>query len=215
MVTISFGPCRIDLDARQVLRDGQPVHLSFKAYELLRILITERPKALSKTELHERIWPGTFVTDDSLAGLVAEARKAIGDRGRNPEFLRTIHGFGYAFAAVPEEGHPSPVSAAQAACWLVVDKRAIPLMAGENIIGREATAQVVLDSTRVSRQHASITVSGSMVRLEDLGSRNGTSLNGEPVTAPVALTDGANIAVGGIALTFRASADAPPTEADE
>ena len=88
-------------------------------------------------------------------------------------------------------------------------------MAGENIIGREATAQVVLDSTRVSRQHASITVSGSMALLEDLGSRNGTSVNGVPVTAPVALTDGANIAVGGIALTFRASADAPPTEADE
>ena len=93
----------VDLDARQVLRDGQPVHISLKAFELLRILITERPKALSKSELHERIWPATFVSDDSLAGLVAEAREAIGDRGRSPEFLRTIHGFGYAFAAVPEQ----------------------------------------------------------------------------------------------------------------
>jgi DNA-binding winged helix-turn-helix (wHTH) protein len=215
MASFSFGRSVVDLDARQVLRDGQPVRISLKAFELLRILITERPKALSKSELHERIWPGTFVTDDSLAGLVAEARKAIGDRGRNPEFLRTIHGFGHAFAAVPEQPQTSPASAGEPACWLVVDKRAIPLMAGKNIIGREATVQVVLDSTRVSRQHASITVSGSVVRLEDLGSRNGTSLNGVPVTAPVALTDGASIAVGGIALTFRASAEAPPTEADE
>ena len=215
MASFRFGPCVVDLDARQVLRDGQPVHLSLKAFELLRILITERPKALSKSELHERIWPGTFVTDDSLAGLVAEARRAIGDRGRNPEFLRTIHGFGYAFAALPEEPPASPVSATQPACWLVVDKRAIPLMAGTNIIGREATAHVVLDSTRVSRQHASITVSESATLLEDLGSRNGTSMNGVSVTAAVALTDGANIEVGGIALTFRAGAEAPPTESDE
>jgi DNA-binding winged helix-turn-helix (wHTH) protein len=215
MASFRFGHGTVDLDARQVLRAGQPVHVSLKAFELLRILITERPRALSKSELHERIWPGTFVTDDSLAGLVAEARRAIGDRGRNPEFLRTIHGFGYAFAAVPEQPDRSTVSATQPACWLVVDKRAIPLTEGANIIGREATAQVVMDSTRVSRQHASITVNGSMALLEDLGSRNGTSVNGVPVTAPVALTDGATIAVGGMALTFRASADAPQTEADE
>jgi DNA-binding winged helix-turn-helix (wHTH) protein len=215
MASFRFGHCSIDLGARQVLRDDQPVHLSRKAFELLRILLTERPKALSKSELHERIWPGTFVTDDSLAGLVAEARKAIGDSGRNPEFLRTIHGFGYAFAAVPEQPPPASVSAAQPACWLIVDKRAIPLMAGDNIIGREATARVVLDSTRVSRQHASIKVSGSTALLADLGSRNGTFVNGVPLTAPVALMDGANIAVGGIALLFRASAEAPRTEADE
>jgi DNA-binding winged helix-turn-helix (wHTH) protein len=215
MASVRFGRGVVDLEARQVLRDGQPMHVSLKAFELLRILITERPRALSKSELHERIWPGTFVTDDSLAGLVAEARRAIGDRGRNPEFLRTIHGFGYAFAAVREGPDPSGVSGTQPACWLVVDKRAMPLMTGENIIGREATAHVVMDSTRVSRQHARITVNGSVAHLEDLGSRNGTSVNGVPVAARVTLTDGANIAVGGIALTFRASADAPPTEADE
>jgi len=215
MASFRFGRAVVDLDARQVLRDGEPVHISLKAFELLRILITERPKALSKSELHDRIWSETFVGDDSLAGLVAEARGAIGDRGRNPEFLRTIHGFGYAFAAVSEQPHPSPTSAPHPVCWLVVERRAVPLVAGENIIGREATAQVVLDSTRVSRQHAAITVNDSVALLEDLGSRNGTSVNGVPVTAPVALTDGATIEVGGIALTFRASAEAPPTEADD
>ena len=215
MASFRFGRCALDLDARQVVRDGRPVHVSHKAFELLKILITERPRAVSKSELHERIWPGTFVSDDSLAGLVAEARGAIGDRGRNPEFLRTIHGFGYAFAPVAEQSPPSAASAAQPSCWLIVEKRAIPLMNGENIIGREATAQVVLDSTRVSRQHARITVNGSLAHLEDLGSRNGTSVNGVPVTAPVTLSDAAKIEVGGIVFTFRASADAPPTDADE
>jgi DNA-binding winged helix-turn-helix (wHTH) protein len=171
MASLTFGRCVVDLDARQVLRDGQPAHVSNKAFELLRLLIAERPKALSKSELHERIWPGTFVSDDSLAGLVAEARGAIGDRGRNPEFLRTVHGFGYAFAAVPEAPETSPASAVQPVCWLIVDTRAIPLTQGENIIGREATARVVLDSTRVSRQHARITVSGSWRRLPSATAR--------------------------------------------
>jgi DNA-binding winged helix-turn-helix (wHTH) protein len=215
MASVTFGRCTVDLDARQVVRDGRPVHLSHKAFELLRILIAERPKALSKAELHERIWTETFVSDDSLAGLVAEARGAIGDRGKNPEFLRTIHGFGYAFAPIPEEPQRPPDSAARPCCWLIADKRAIPLFEGENIIGRETTAQVVLDSTRVSRQHARIGVRGSAALLEDLDSRNGTSVDGVRVTAPLALTDGATIEVGGIALTFRAGAEAPPTEADE
>lgn len=215
MASVTFGRCTVDLDARQVVRDGQPVHLSHKAFELLRILIAERPKALSKAELHERIWTETFVSDDSLAGLVAEARGAIGDRGKNPEFLRTIHGFGYAFAPIPEEPQRSPDSAARPCCWLIADKRAIPLFEGENIIGRETTARVMLDSTRVSRQHARISIHESTALLEDLGSRNGTFVDGVRVTTPVALADGAKIAVGGIALTFRASAEAPPTEADE
>src|SRR5262245_4164352 len=100
MTPIRFGPCVLDLEARQLFRSGKPVHLSPKAFELLKVLVTERPKAISKAELHERIWPETFVTDDSLARLVAETRAAIGDRARTPTYLRTVHAFGYAFGQV-------------------------------------------------------------------------------------------------------------------
>lgn len=215
MPSVAFGRCVIDLEARQVLRDGRPVHLSQKAFELLRILIAERPRAMAKSELHERIWPGTFVSDDSLAGLAAEARAAIGDPGRNAVFLRTIHGFGYAFAPVAEQLFRVEPAAAGPVCWLVLERRAIALTEGENIIGRETTAQVVLDSPRVSRRHATVTVAGSAARLEDLGSRNGTSVDGVRVSAPLLLSDGSEITIGGMTLTFRAGAAAPPTEADE
>jgi DNA-binding winged helix-turn-helix (wHTH) protein len=215
MAPVVFGRCVIDLDARQVVRDGQPVHVSQKAFELLRILIAERPRAVSKPELHERIWPGTFVGDDSLAGLAAEARAAIGDPARRAEFLRTVHGFGYAFAPVTAAAPSAGAPAARPVCWLITESRAIPLTEGENILGRDTAAQVVLDSRRVSRQHARITVAGSAARLEDLGSRNGTLVGGVRVTGPVLLTDGAELTVGGIVLTFRASEDAPPTEADD
>jgi DNA-binding winged helix-turn-helix (wHTH) protein len=215
MATVTFGRCLIDLDARQILRDGQPVHVSHKAFELLKILIAERPRALSKSELHERIWPGTFVSDDSLAGLVAEARAGIGDPARNAEFLRTIHGFGYGFAPGPEAAQLPASSATQSFCWLVVDRRAIALTEGENIIGREPTAQLVLDSARVSRRHANVVVDRGCARVEDLGSRNGTSVNGTRIATSVRLADGDEITVGGVALTFRSSVQTPPTEPDD
>ena len=72
--------------------------MSPKAYELLKLLLEQRPKALSKAELHERLWPGTFVSEVNLAALVNEVRAALGERGRHGRFIRTVHGFGYAFA---------------------------------------------------------------------------------------------------------------------
>ncbi|HUL72411.1 MAG TPA: FHA domain-containing protein [Vicinamibacterales bacterium] len=214
MPPIRFGSCVLDLDARQLFRGGQPVHLSPKAFELLKILVSARPKAISKAELHERIWPGTFVTDDSLARLVTEARAAIGDHARTPTFLRTVHAFGYAFAGVAPEGTRVDRPAAEPTCWLVYEGRALALADGENIIGRDPGARVTLDSIRVSRRHARVTVSGRSATIEDLGSRNGTLLNGERTAGPVGLTDGDEITIGGFALKFRAALDAQPTEPD-
>ena len=214
MPSVRFGTCVLDLDARRLFRDGQPVHLSPKGFELLKILVTARPKAISKAELHERIWPGTFVTDDSLARLVAEARAAIGDHARTPAYLRTVHAYGYAFSDVGRDGGKLDRPIAQASCWLVHEGRALLLTEGENIIGRDPAARVSLDSVRVSRRHARITVSGLSAQLEDLGSRNGTVLKGERLQRPAPLADGDKITIGGFTLTFRAALDAAATEPD-
>jgi len=98
-----FGPFVLDTDARELLRDGAPVHLSPKAYLLLEALLENRPKALSKADLHGRIWPKTFVVETNLANLVTEIRTLIGDEPRRPRFLRTVHGFGYAFRGTGSE----------------------------------------------------------------------------------------------------------------
>jgi hypothetical protein len=212
MPPIRFGHCALDLDARQLSRDGQPVHLSPKAFELLKILVSERPRAISKGELHERIWPGTFVTDDSLARLATEARAAIGDHARQPTYLRTVHAFGYAFSAL--EGEPAP-PIAEAGGWLVFEGRAIPLAQGENVIGRDPFGRVALDSLRVSRRHARVTLNETTAVLDDLGSRNGTFVKGARIEAPVTLADGDEIGIGGFVLKYRAGGDPTPTEADE
>ena len=102
---IRFGPFTLDLESRQLTRAGEEIHLEPKAFELLSALVLERPKVLSKADLQERLWPGTFVAEANLSNLVAEIRAALGDPARAPKFVRTAHGFGYAFC-----GEAAPLS---------------------------------------------------------------------------------------------------------
>jgi DNA-binding winged helix-turn-helix (wHTH) protein len=200
---VSFGPFTLDSERRQLLsgEDLQPVHLSPKAYELLRVLIETRPRAVKKSELHERLWPSTFVSDATLASLVAELREALGERGREARFIRTVHGFGYAFSGLTREtGAPDLVPVAN---WIIYNGRDKSLNEGEHVIGRDADVAVPLTSSTVSRHHARITIDGKIATLEDLGSKNGTYLRGQVVTSPRQLADGDQIRIGAFELTFR------------
>ena len=86
--------------------------LSPKAFELLDILVENHPKALSKTELQARLWPGTYVVEKNLTNLVSEIRAALDDDPLHPRFIRTVHRFGYAFReATATESRASDVSA--------------------------------------------------------------------------------------------------------
>src|SRR2546428_1645310 len=96
-----FGEFTLDESRRQVFRAGEALRLSPKAFQLLSILIQESPRAISKNDLNERLWPGTFVTEGNLTTLVGELRSALGDDSLEPRFIRTLYGFGYAFAAAP------------------------------------------------------------------------------------------------------------------
>ena len=69
----------LDLETRELIRGGHRVPLSPKAFDLLGILVTDRPKAISKSDLQERLWPATFVVEKNLANLVSEIREALGD----------------------------------------------------------------------------------------------------------------------------------------
>src|SRR5262245_16285654 len=93
-VRIRFGECTFDSEARQRRRKGAGIALTLRAFDLLRILIESRPRAIPQSELKDRLWPGSFVGRTSLAQLVTEVRKAIGDDPAEPRFVRTQHGFG-------------------------------------------------------------------------------------------------------------------------
>ncbi len=102
-----FGRFVFDTGSRELTRDGVVVSLQPKAYRLLEVLLEARPSALSKPQLHDLVWPDVHVSDASLSRLMSELRSALGEPGREGGFVRTIHGFGYAFAAdVATEGAP-------------------------------------------------------------------------------------------------------------
>ncbi len=104
-----------DGDVRQLFRGETPVHLTPKAFELLGALLEARPRALSKSEIHDRVWPATFVSEATLASVVSELRAALADDPRTPRFVRTVHGHGYAFSGTAVE---EPAQASRKARYL-------------------------------------------------------------------------------------------------
>jgi DNA-binding winged helix-turn-helix (wHTH) protein len=205
---IHFGEFTFDADTRQLRKGGQEIHLSPKAFELLRILIAARPRALSKQELQTALWPDAFVTEANLPTLAKEVRAALGEDPRHPRFIRTLHGFGYAFAA----SEPRAIDNRTDATFWVMGDSPVRLNTGTNILGRDPDATVWFDRPGVSRRHAQIVIAGDAATLEDLGSTNGTWLRGERLTAPAPLADGDEIRLGPAIVTFRVRRAAASTE---
>ena len=207
-MTIEIGECRYDSLRREVRRGADRLHLSPKAFELFGVLLGRRPRAVSKDELFTLLWPTTFVTEASLAVLVAEIRRELRDDARTPRYLRTVHGFGYAFSA---DGVAQSEDDA-AVFRLIWGVREVPLSAGESILGREPAAALFIDDATVSRHHARIVVEGGRARIEDLGSKNGTWVGGHRIFGVQALADRDELRIGSVPMTFRCFATEPPTE---
>jgi DNA-binding winged helix-turn-helix (wHTH) protein len=207
-----FGDFTLDTATRQLLSSGSEVHLSPKAFDLLAALIADRSRAVSKAELMQRLWPSTFVEETNLAGLVAEIRRALHDPAPDPRFVRTVYGFGYRFigdvAAADNQAAPS---AGLVKLYLVSDQREMLLMDGANVIGRAEDATIRIDSPGVSRYHARVLVSDGAATLEDVQSKNGTYLNDTRLSASAPLSEGDEIKIGRVVLTFRVASATSPT----
>ena len=173
------------------------------------MLIEHRPKALSKDELQDLVWPGVFVSEANLTSLVTELRKAIGDDAHAPTFVRTVYGFGYAFSGDIEDDRSLRPdlrgSAPPARYRLVWGRKEIVLAEGENILGRGPESIDWIDRDTVSRRHARIVVTGETRRsIEDLGSKNGTYVGGQAAdSGSRPLSDGDEFKLGAVPFTFR------------
>jgi DNA-binding winged helix-turn-helix (wHTH) protein len=198
---VRFGTFVLDLETRELLKAGHPVPLSPKAFELLSILIADRPKAISKSDLQERLWPATFVVEKNLANLVSEIRDALGDDASRPRFIRTVPRFGYAFREAVPGG--APAAGHGAVCFRVKwVAGSVTLDEGEHVLGRDPDVEIFLNSPGVSRRHALIRISGSLATIEDLGSKNGTFVGDQRVDGSRSLADGDTIGVGSVKLTL-------------
>jgi DNA-binding winged helix-turn-helix (wHTH) protein len=195
---VEFDRFAFDSERRELLDGKRRVHLGPQAFRLLEILIASRPRALRKKELYESIWQDTFVDESNLAGLVNELRTALHDRARKPRFIRTVHGFGYAFCGELRGESPPP-----RAGMLLFRGREFPLQEGTNVLGRDPTADIQIDDATVSRKHAIITIGADGATLEDLSSKNGTFLSGVRLNGSAPLSEGQTFLLGDASIVFR------------
>jgi DNA-binding winged helix-turn-helix (wHTH) protein len=209
---VRFSDFVLDTDTRELLRASRPVHLSPKAFQLLELLIETRPRALAKDTLYKLLWPNTFVVEANLSNLVGEVRAALGDNPRQPKFVRTVHGVGYAFSEGPQSEGGATQQSRGVLYRLVWEHGRATFGEGEHVLGRDPALEVCLDSSSVSRQHARVQIAHGVAMLEDLGSKNGTFVNGQRITTAVRLFDRDQIGVGEMRLRFRILSAQPSTE---
>jgi len=93
-----FGQFRMDPARKILLRDGEPVTLTSKAFEMLQVLIERRDKVISKDELMKALWPDSFVEESNLTQHISVLRKALGETPQDHRYILTFPGRGYRFA---------------------------------------------------------------------------------------------------------------------
>jgi DNA-binding winged helix-turn-helix (wHTH) protein len=201
LMRVRFGDFTFDSERRELLRKDERVPVTPKVFALLEALLAAHPKAIAKRELHDRLWPDAVVLESNLKGLVNDLRQALGEGN----WIRTVYGYGYAFDSDDVSHLTTKTPDARRRSVFIIERASdrIRLEEGENIIGREPEARVLIDGLTVSRRHARITVRGAEAVLEDLGSKNGTFIDGRRIDAPSPIHDGEVIGIGSERVTFR------------
>ena len=202
---VSFGDFVLNRGTRQLLRAGKARRLGPKALELLDLLLQQRPNVVTRERIRDRLWPGTHVTDSTLATVVTEVRSALDEDPKQPRFVRTAHGVGYAFCGEATESGPTlPQPGRSMAYRLVLEDREVALRLGENLLGRVEDGVAWIEAPTVSRRHARILVEHDRATIEDLGSKNGTFVRGQRISEPTLLTAGDVIRLGRVSMKLRA-----------
>ena len=105
MHSVRFGDFELDLDAQQLRRRGEPVHLERRPFDLLVLLVTAQGRVVAREDIIAQLWPANVIIDfdSGLNTLVRKVRSALGDSSENPVFIETVAGKGYRFIApIPE-----------------------------------------------------------------------------------------------------------------
>jgi DNA-binding winged helix-turn-helix (wHTH) protein len=201
---VRFGPFEANLATGELRKKGMRMSLQRQPFEVLSMLLEQPGGLVSREQLRERLWPGDLFVDGEhgLNKAINKLRRALDDAGAQPRFVETLPRRGYRFIA-PVTSVPAASDGGLGASRILCDGRTIPLAFGTHIIGRDETATVSTDSQTVSRRHARLVVTPESALVEDLGSKNGTQVNGVIVRGSTPLADGDTIQVGVLQLVFR------------
>ncbi|MDH5676505.1 MAG: AAA family ATPase [Myxococcales bacterium] len=103
VVRYVFGECELELGSYSLLRRGRTHHLTPKVFELLRYLIEQRGRLVSKDELLDRLWADSHVSEVAVPWAISHARRAMGQASRAKAPIETVYGRGYRFVAEVQE----------------------------------------------------------------------------------------------------------------
>ncbi|MCK1654082.1 winged helix-turn-helix domain-containing protein [Bradyrhizobium sp. 149] len=140
-----FGPFRLVPAQRRIERNGSPVQLSARAFDILLALVRQAGNVVNKTDLIATTWPGADVEENSLRVHIAALRKALGDGNGGARYLSTVSGQGYCFVAAvsrPEQRQPAPTHPTY-----VHNLPAQP----RQVVGREQAMQDISERLRAKR----------------------------------------------------------------
>ena len=94
-----FGPFWLNPSERTLLRDGEPISLTPKAFEILTVLVRNSGHLVGKDELMQEIWPDAFVEEANITQHVSMLRKALGEATDEHRYIETVPRVGYRFIA--------------------------------------------------------------------------------------------------------------------
>ncbi|MBF9030995.1 tetratricopeptide repeat protein [Rhodobacterales bacterium HKCCE3408] len=135
-VIFEFNGNRLDIDRRELWRDGHPVTVEPGVFDLIEYLVLNRDRVISKDELIEAVWDGRIVSESTLTSRITAARQAIGDSGQEQRLIRTVARKGVRFVAdlsSPATAVPDP--AAPTLPPRTMDKPSIAVLPFTNMSG--------------------------------------------------------------------------------
>ena len=136
---ISFGPFWLDGQNECLWHGSQAISLRPKPFAVLKLLLAHAGQLVSKQQLLDSVWPGTFVGDAVLKDSIRQLREALNDDAGSPTYIETAHRRGYRFIAKVEE-RPSPKDATDTTQVIpqVASDQVLTTSSPGSVLGREA-----------------------------------------------------------------------------
>lgn len=214
--TFRFANFELDLAAYVLRARGKAVRLEKIPMEVLILLVQQAGTLVERSEIAATVWgPSVFLEHEAAINTaVRKIRQVLGDDPAAPRFVQTVVGKGYRFIAKVESltpAHDPDASRGQDRSadqpggprYVVkVGRREFVLPCGETVLGRDPSADVCVEHPSVSRRHARLSIEAGRARLQDLGSRNGTFLNGRRIDGPTDIREDAIVGLGPVTLLF-------------